>query len=438
MIDKYNLISRTLFTMMWIQFCWGFVCTDIIPALEPSRNFVNLIIDAVYVFLGAITIRSRRDLWVFVTFLIIAGLSAYVNHQSSFEFFNGFRDFIGLLFVPPILRYLLTSSESDRFVESMDKQLYVFLWIQVPCLVSQYIRFGACDAGGGSLGYGSSGMISTLIYVTSFYFMNKRWDSELTYLENLWKNRDLVFLLFPTFLNETKISLIFFLAYFVLLMRVDRRFVMRIFLSTPLLLALCGGIAYMYLSANRETAETFDADFFYDYLIGLEIDDYIELAQLVQDEEIEYDALWVMDLPRFGRFLAVPDALNSTRGGFLLGAGIGQFKGGSVVSASAFATNYHWLLRGSLTMVFLIIIQLGLIGLAWLIWAVVSLILTPDDHQRRNNMVFYLLLVMSMVFVYDNQFRYVYYCVPVFYIYLRGLQGAWHKKEEVRGEYICQ
>ena len=437
MVDKYNLISRTLFTMLWIQWCWGFVCTDLVQALDPTRNFINLVIDFVYVILGVSTLQSRRDIGVLLSFLIIACASAFVNHQSTFEFVNGFRDFIGLLFVAPILRYLLTSYDSDRFVRSMDKQLYVFLWVQVPCLVSQYIRFGACDAGGGSLGYGGSGMISTLIYLISFYLINKNWDEEKSYLENLKDNKVLIFLLFPTFLNETKISIIFFMAYFVLLMRVDRRFVVRIFVAAPLILVLCGSVGYMYLSANRENAEKFDADFFYDYLVGLEIEDYIELAQLVQDEVVETDNLWVVDLPRFGRFLAVPEAMSTTKGGFVLGAGIGQFKGGNVVSASAFARNYHWLLKGSLTMVFLIIIQLGFVGFAWLLWAVLSLILTPDDHQRRNNMVFYLILVMAMIFVYDNQFRYVYYCVPVFYIYLRGLQGPWHREEEVTGGYVC-
>ena len=436
MIDKYRFISRTLFTMMWIQLCWGFVCTDLVTALEPSRNYINLVADVIYVSLGLMTLHARRDVRVLAVFVVIVAISAYINHQNTFEVMNGFRDFIGLLFVPPILRYLLTSPDSDEFVDSMNRQLYVFLWIQVPCLVSQYVRFGACDAGGGSLGYGGSGMISTLIYLISFYLLNKRWDNNESYVHNLWVNKDLVFLLFPTFLNETKVSIVYFMLYFVLLMTVDRKFIVRMFVAAPVILCMLGGIAYLYLSANRENAERFDADFFYDYLVGLEIDDYIELAQLVQDEVVETDNLWVVDLPRFGRFLAVPDAMKSTKGGFVLGAGIGQFKGGNLVSASRFAQEYQWLLKGSLTMVFLIIIQLGFVGLAWLLWAVLSLILTPDDHQRRNNMLFYLIMVMAIVFVYDNQYRYVYYCVPVFYIYLRGLQGPWHKTKEVISGYV--
>ncbi|MDE6684671.1 MAG: hypothetical protein K2J94_05760, partial [Duncaniella sp.] len=123
MIDKYRFISRTLFTMMWIQLCWGFVCTDLVTALEPSRNYINLVADIIYVSLGLMTLHARRDVRVLAVFIVIVVISAYINHQNTFEVMNGFRDFIGLLFVPPILRYLLTSPDSDEFVDSMNRQL---------------------------------------------------------------------------------------------------------------------------------------------------------------------------------------------------------------------------------------------------------------------------------------------------------------------------
>ena len=430
MVDKYKLISYTLFTVMWIQFCWGFVCTDLFLALEPSRNYIYFLIDLIYVFLGLITIRSRRDVVVFVSFVVIAFLSAYINHQGLLASLNGFRSYIGLLFVPPILRYLLKSSDSDRFVESMDRQLYIFLWIQVPCLVSQFIRFGACDAGGGSIGYGASGLISTLIYVISFYLINKKWNEDESYFHNLWENRVLVFLLFPTFLNETKISLIFFLLYFFLLIKIDRKFILRSLVSIPIGLCLFAGMGYVYVSVTGQDQDRFNSDFFYDYLIGLDIEDYIELSQLVQDEVIETDNLWVTDIPRFGRFVALPDALDHTGGGFLLGAGIGQFKGGSVMGRTKFASEYKWLLDGSVIMLFFIIIELGIAGLVWLTFTLVSLVLTPDNHLRHNNILFFLLAVMAMIFVYHDQYRYIYYCLPVFYIYMCGLQSRWQSDEE--------
>lgn len=423
MVEKYKFMSRILFTALWIQLCWGFVCSDIIPALDVTHNYINLLLDCVYVVLGIVTVKARRDVAVLASFVAIAFVTAYLNHQGVLEFFNGFRDFIGLLFAAPIIRYFLMSSDSERFVKSFDKMLYVFLWIQVPCLVSQFIRFGACDAGGGSLGNGGSGIVSTFIYIISFYLINKRWDETESYIQNLWANRILVFLLFPTFLNETKISLVFFVLYFVLLVKVDRRFIVRIIIVGPIAAVLFMFVGYLYLLSTNTDSDHFDSAYFNEYLLGEDIDQLIELAELVQDEVVETDNLWVVDLPRYGRFVAIPEILNSsTGGGLLLGAGIGQFKGGTLVKASKFALQYQWFLKGSPIVIFFIVIQLGLMGLGWLIYALFSLAFTHDYYARANNLKFFMIAVMMLILMYNDSFRNFYVCAIFFYIYLRGLQ----------------
>lgn len=431
MVDKYKLIAGILFTALWIQLCWGFICTDIAPVLERSQNYINLLLDGVYVVLGLSVIRARRDLIVFGSFVLIASVSAYLNHQGALEFFNGSRGFIGILFVPPIIRCLVSSYQGKWFVEKMDRMLYVFLWIQVFCIGSQFLRFGAGDHGGGSFGNGYSGMVSTLIYVISFYLMNKRWDENESYLNNLWANMVLIFLLFPTFLNETKISFLYFIGYFVLLMRIDRRFIIRLALSTPLMVILFLGIGYVYLTATDTDSETYDAEFFNNYLIGEDIEQLVEIAIAVQEEDIETDNLWVVDLPRYGRLLFVPDALSTTGGGMLLGAGIGQFKGGSLVSLTPFARKYNWLLRGSLTMLFFSVIELGIVGLVWILCSIYSLILARNCRPRAGNIMFYSAMVVALIFVYDNQLRYPIDCIIMFYIFMNGLQpGADDNSEE--------
>lgn len=422
MVDKYKLISGILFTALWIQLCWGFVCTDIAPVLERSQNYINLLLDGVYVVLGLSVIRARRDLIVFGSFVAIASVSAYLNHQGVLVFFNGFRGFIGILLVPPIIRSLVTSYQGKWFVEKMDRMLYVFLWIQVFCIGSQFLRFGAGDEGGGSLGYGYSGMISTLIYVISFYLMNKRWDKDVSYINNLWANRVLIFLLFPSFLNETKISFIYFIAYFILLMKIDRRFIIRLVMSTPLVIILFIILGYVYLAATGTESDRYDTEFFRDYLVGDDIEQLVEVAIAVQEEDVETDNLWVVDLPRFGRLLFIPDALSTTGGGMMLGAGIGQFKGGSIVSVSPFAKKYNWFLRGSLTMLFFILIELGIVGLVWILSSLFSLIFAHNSWSRAKNIMLYSAMVVLLVFVYDNEFRFPNYCIIMFYIFMNGLQ----------------
>jgi hypothetical protein len=423
MVDRYKLMTGILFTALWIQLCWGFVCTDLITALEPTRSYVNMLCDLAYVVLGVSTIKNRRDTIVLVSFCAIGGLSAFVNHQGCIEFVNGCRDFVGLLFAAPIIRYMLISNDSERFVKSFDKMLYIFLWLQVPCLVSQFIRFGAGDAGGGSLGKFASGQVSTLIYIISFYLINKEWNENKSYFQNLWANRVYVFLLFPTFLNETKISVLYFMFYFVLLIVIDKKVIGKLIFALPLSLVLFCVAGYIYLVAIDVQSDHFDSEYFTEYLIGDDIDHLMELAELVQDEVIETDNLWVVDLPRYGRFVAVPEILSSsTGGGMLLGAGVGQFKGGQVLSTSEFASKYQWFLQGSSIMFFFIVIQLGLIGLIWMMYDLMSILFTSDKHVRANNIKLYMLLVTTLILVYNDQYRSFYICMIMFYICLRGLQ----------------
>lgn len=416
-------MSRIFFTALWIQLCWGFVCTDLITALEPTWSYVELLCDFVYIVLGVVTIKSRRDVMVTVSFFIIATLSAYLNHQGSIEFINGCRDFIGLLFAVPIIRYFLKSRDSEQFVESFDKFLYLFLWLQVPCLLSQFIRFGAGDEGGGSLGANASGRVSTLIYVISYYLINKRWNESESYFNNLWANRVYIFLLFPSFLNETKISIVYFIFYFILLIRIDRKIIIRFMLTLPVSIILFIVAGYFYLSFSNIEGDRFDLEYFNDYFIGDDMEELIELAELVQDEVIETDNLWVVDLPRYGRFMVMPEILNSaTGGGLMLGAGVGQFKGGQVLSLTGFSAKYRWFLQGSSIMIFFIVVQLGIFGLVWLLYDLISLLFTPDFHARAYNLRLYMIMVTVMTLVYNSQYRSFYMCVILFYISLRGLQ----------------
>ena len=423
MINKYKLLSGILFAALWVQLCWGFICTDVLTSLEPTRSYINFLLDVIYIILGCITIRNRHDIIVLFSFMGIAVLSAYVNNQGGVEFLNGFRDFVGLLFAAPIIRYFLTSKDSERFVRSFDKMLYIFLWIQVPCIGSQFIRFGAGDAGGGSLGNYSSGQISTLIYIISYYLLNKKWDDSVSYVQNIWTNRVYVFLLFPTFLNETKISIIYFIFYFVFLVKIDKKIIGRLFFIIPMSVLLFIFAGYLYLSLVGVNSDRYDSEYFTEYLIGDDIDHLMDVAELVQDEVIETDNLWVVDLPRYGRFVALPEILSSaTEGGIMLGAGVGQFKGGQVLTSSGFASQYQWYLQGSSIMLFFIIVQLGMIGLIWMLYDLISILFIPDHHTHSANLKLYLLMIITLILVYNDQFRNFYTCFILFYICFRGLQ----------------
>ena len=103
MIEKYKLFSCFFFTAVWVQLCATFIFTEIIPGLEGKQSYLYLLSDMVYLILGLVTIRNRRDVFVVGAFYAIAVISAVVNHQGIIVFLNGSREFFGLLFMAPII-----------------------------------------------------------------------------------------------------------------------------------------------------------------------------------------------------------------------------------------------------------------------------------------------------------------------------------------------
>ena len=51
-----------------------------------------------------------------------------------------------------------------------------------------------------------------------------------------------------------------------------------------------------------------------------------------------------------------------------------------------------------------------------------SILFTSDKHVRANNIKLYMLLVTTLILVYNDQYRSFYICMIMFYVCLRGLQ----------------
>ncbi len=430
LVERYRLYTRLFFGTMWVMLCRGFVMTEVFPQLREIDPYIAILADAIFAGLGLLTISSKRDTICFVSFVVISLISKFLNSQGMVEWLNGFRDFTGLLFIIPFIRYMMSREDyGKRFTESMDRQLRIFLYLQAVCVVYQFIIHGAGDYGGGTFGFGGSGMISTLIYGVSFYFMVKGWDYEDGYFNNLYRNRIYVFLLFPTFLNETKISFIYLLAYFVFLMKIDRRFIARLFMSMPVFIALLLLSGYVYMKVTKQESDVImTADFFNEYLIGEDFEHLMDVAIAVQEEDIETDNIWAMDLPRLGRFFIISDIMKTAKGGMVWGAGIGQFKGNNKMGQTEFGRKNRWFLIGSVTMSFFMIVQLGIVGLLWYVASSVSVIMTHDKYRFANNIRLFMFLIFALLLVYHDSFRYTPFCAIYFFICMVGLQPVMRNK----------
>lgn len=403
---------------LWVRMSVGFVTEEILPPLEAVRPLLELLTDGIFAVLGIATLRNKRDIIFFISFILLAFFSTIVVNRLSFPIFlNGFREFVGLTLAFPALRYLIARSPVDGFVDRFDRQLYLFLWVQAFCVTIQFLKYGATDAVGGSFGYGGSGTVSILIYVVSFYLLMRRRVPDSLYL-TIWRNKWLIILLYPSFLNETKISLILLALYAVLIFPFSARHFLRLLIFSPVIAAGLWGIFNVYARVTNQTMDRLlSLDFYNAYIMGEDVDRLVDFALGLQDGEFDDAAiLWTEDLPRIAKIGLAFSALNTTRGGLWLGAGVGHFKGGTSMGLSQFAKLYNWLLLGTRPMLFFMFIQLGFLGVIWLIGNLLtSLMLRRNSDERSLNIKLYLAALFAVLMFYNDSFRFTFFCVLVFY-----------------------
>lgn len=421
MLEKYKVYYRTLFVVFWATTCYGFISDELLPFLDGLKSAFLALIDVVFLILGLTLIRSKRDVFILVSFVLISLLSSFVINRISFlHFLNGFRDFLGLLFALPIVIFFIKGPHAQDFKRRFDKQLFIWLCIQPFCLIWQCVKYGAGDHGGGSFGDLESGMCSMFIYLISFYLVYQKWDFN-DYWGSVKKNKLYLFLLFPTYLNETKASFIYLALYLILLYKPTKASIVKLLYIIPIFIFIFIGIGKAYLKLTNQEDRSFDQAFFMKYFVGEEgeVEDIKDMYYRLDEGEFDYLSaaeIWAVDIPRFAKLFLMFDAIQDSKGGIIAGAGLGQFKGGTIFDSPTFYKQYPWLLIGSRPWMFFLFIQLGLLGFLWFfptIW--VQLHTGPKLRFPGNRMLLFLLFCLFLIMFYNDSLRKISECVIFFY-----------------------
>lgn len=403
-IPKYKYVAWLLLGVFWLLGCFAYPLQELVPAVFDTANaYVYLLGDFVIILVGLWTLRARIDIVLLVSLIVISLASMAVNHLPVIQYLNGMRFYVGGVFILSILRYLLaTRTRLEYFIPLFEKSMYIFLLIQFPIMVQQCIRWGAFDNVGGSLGWKMSGVISTLLYVISFYFMVRRWNFDKSYVANLKHNWILLVLLVPSLLNETKISFIYILLYFLFLVPFDRKFIKRMLLIVPLSLLILAGLILIYNKIQGDPFDSSNTD-------NISLSEYVfgqdDIREAVLDGTVEqiipYIEEEVGDLARGVKFAAIPIVIQASPHALWFGFGPSQFKGGNIMEESNFTKEYKWMIMGTFISLIMYQIDLGLFGVIWMIFYLFVLFRAfRRVRMREKRLMIFMALIFGMDLIY--------------------------------------
>lgn len=424
---KYKIVSTLLLAIFWIAGTYAYPLQELAPSVFSILNpYIYTVGEGLIFVLGLWTLRNRLDIILLSSLLIISLTSKELNGISFVTFANGMRQYLDLVFILCIIRYLLaTRVRLEYFIPLFEKNLYAFLLLQFPVMVQQCFRWGAFDNVGGSLGWMMSGPISTLLYVISFYLMLRRWDYYKSYIANLKQNWILLVCLFPSMLNETKISFIYLVLYFVLLIPLGKGYMKKILYIAPLtgFIALGSIELFNVIQSRSEYANDIHEFSITDYVFGQE-----EMRTAIQDgtmeDAIPYFEEENIDLARGIKFASLPIVIQSSPHGLWFGFGPSQFKGGTVMNQTAFAKEFSWLLSGTTISLIMFQVDLGLLGVLWLLAYLYILFRAGKRIKKRE---WRLTLLVAIIFIINLFYMAPHQILPfmIIFIFIIMMSSRW-------------
>ncbi len=424
-LDKIKIVMNVVLTLFWVWCTFGFICQEIAPFLSSIHSSLFFMIDAVIMLLGIIVLKNKWDkIYVLSIFIVGYYITCVHNGYGLLFYVNGLRDFVYMLWLIPIFRYILESEREQEFIKKIDKSLFIFLIVQAFCITVQFLKYGANDHGGGSMGNGFSGIASILIYISSFYLMKKRIDPN-NFWRSILENKWLVILLYPTFLNETKVSFILLALYFILLMPINKKSFVKMLMLIPVVSGMLFLVFNVYMSATGSEHDITSSDFLTEYLFAEEDDDIVEWVSVLQERGEDFVGDGSFDIPRFTKYMMIPELNEYYPGHTITGYGIGQFKGGTTIANSKFYLDNEWLLRGSIPYGYHAYIQMGFFAVLFFIllfFRLGSLRIDKDGFHIEYGIIIYLISIIIVIMLYNDFFRYGLLCMPFFFVYIQALR----------------
>ena len=143
-----------LLIIFWYTGTISFPLQEIMPSAFTALNpYIMAFGDVMLMCLGLWTLRSRLDIALLISLILIGFASKQLNDVSFLSYVNGMRQYVDLVFILSIIRYLLaTRTRIEYFLPIFEKNMYWFLLLQFPAMIYQFLRWSNYDYVGGTLG----------------------------------------------------------------------------------------------------------------------------------------------------------------------------------------------------------------------------------------------------------------------------------------------
>lgn len=380
---KINLFVSLLILIGIIKYYLEFIS-------EGVGSIIMVVIDVTIMYLAfSVMDKKSRHAKSLIAFLIISSLTFFISHSNSLtSHVNGIRELLSLFFIFIFFERVFRSEYIYYLNSLITIFAKLFLVIQIPVSFIQYLIFGPGDGVTGTLGPGCSGVLTFSIFLLIYYLIENN-NSKNKVMNNLYY----IIFLIPVTLNETKITFILILLYF--LSFFDLKKFKSSLLSIIIGLIVLISFSTLYKSQEKETdtsnpiSNIFSEDFLTMYLIG-------------DNRDSEYE-----DIPRIAKIIVGTDLLIKNNN-LILGQEYGAFKGGQKLKTSKFAEMYDWLLRGSRPYLFYLLITGGIslfILVTYTFFKEIKYKPGKDFKNNSPNFLFFLGSIFILMLFYNDALR---------------------------------
>lgn len=197
-------------------------------------------------------------------------------------------------------------------------------------------------------------------------------------------------------------------------------------IGIPAIVGILAGAVLLFSSLTM-----YNGDFTADDVFSI---NFLEKYMYADFEESEGNAKYGLetenqlpDIPRVTKIAFLPILLDQEGGNPLFGFGVGHFMTGNFFGTTELYENWDWLLVGTSPMIFLVFVQLGILGCIWTTFVWITWFTShpkPFDKRDINIQLFIIAIIVGML-IYGPLFRDMNFC----YILIAILYFSWEKKD---------